>query len=60
MNGKTVVPILVAAGGGGLGYNASANILPHGRGMNVTLLPNSGVTQAWGAGNYVLNVTISD
>ncbi len=50
VNGKSVIPILVAAGGGGLGYNASANILPHGRGLNVTLDPHSGITQTWGAG----------
>jgi len=50
MNGKLVIPILIAAGGGGLGYNASANIMPHGRGLNVSLHPHSGYTQAWGAG----------
>lgn len=50
MSEKYPIPILIAAGGGGLGYNASANILPHGRGLNVTLAPHSGITQAWGAG----------
>lgn len=50
MNGKTPIPILVAAGGGGLGYNASATISPNARGFDVSLKPQSGSTQTWGAG----------
>jgi len=42
--------LLVAAGGGGLGYNASTNIYPNGRSLNVSLDPHSGSTQPWGAG----------
>ncbi len=50
MNGNIPIVILVAAGGGGLGYNASATISPNGRGFDASLKPQSGSTQGWGAG----------
>jgi hypothetical protein len=48
-----LTPILVAAGGGGLGYNASTNIYPNGRSMNMSIEANSGSTQPWGAGQSI-------
>ncbi|CAG7819175.1 unnamed protein product [Allacma fusca] len=50
MDGKNQIPLLVAAGGGGLAYNASSTMLPYGRGFNITLEPQSGSTQPNGAG----------
>jgi len=41
----------VAAGGGGLAYNASASISPYGKGLNVSRKTSSGSTQPHGAGN---------
>jgi hypothetical protein len=52
MDGKNAIPLLVAAGGGGLAYNSSSAILPYGRGFNTSLESQSGSTQPNGAGEY--------
>jgi len=50
MEGSTPMLFLVAAGGGGLAYNALPNISPYGGGTNGSLEARAGASLPHGAG----------